>query len=243
MNSNLKINTPVSVVINVYNESETIESEIRNIHDLIVSKIPGSEFIVAEDGSNDGTKEIISLLVKELGIIHSTSEERKGYKKALKDAFLITKNPLIFFSDTGNKHDPSEFWDMYEYSKEFDIVIGVKTNRQDQYYRRLLTLGYNYLISALFKTKVQDADSGFRIYKKDLITKLLEKQWTFDELISSELTLRSILEGFKLKEIPVSYKQRASESRGLPLKKIPRVIFNNIFDLISLSKEYKDSIH
>ena len=87
----MKINTPVSVVINVYNESETIESEIRNIHDVIVSKIPGSEFIVAEDGSNDGTKEIISLLVKELGIIHSTSEERKGYKKALKDAFLIAK--------------------------------------------------------------------------------------------------------------------------------------------------------
>ena len=229
---------PVSVVISAYNEADTIELEIRNIHNIIVSNIPGSELIIAEDGSSDGTKEIIGSLIDELGIIHSTSEKRKGYTKALRDAFLIAKSPIIFFSDTGNKHPPSDFWKIYKYCDEYDLIIGVRTNRKDQYYRKFLTLGYNLLLSFIFKVKVHDVDSGFRIYKKQLLTKLLQKEWIFNELIASELTLRSIIEGYKIKEIPVSYKQRGSESRGLPFKKIPFVIFHSIFDLIKLYREY-----
>ena len=75
-------NTPVSVIVNVFNEAETIEKELREIHREIVARLPGSELIVAEDGSSDGTKEILHRLKDELGIIHSTSEERKGYAQA-----------------------------------------------------------------------------------------------------------------------------------------------------------------
>ena len=101
---------PVSAIINVYNEAPTIEAEIRQIHELITSRLPGSELIVAEDGSTDGTKEIITLLTGELGIIHSTSIERKGYARALRDAMGLAKAPWIFFSDTGGKNDFADFW-------------------------------------------------------------------------------------------------------------------------------------
>ena len=116
-------NTPVSVVIAVYNEAETLEKEVRALYDVVLSKIPNSELIIAEDGSTDGSKEIINKLVKELGIIHSTSVERKGYTKALRDAFKIARSPLIFFSDTGNKHNAKDFWDLYPYTNDFDLVI------------------------------------------------------------------------------------------------------------------------
>ena len=132
-------NTPVSIVIAVYNEADTLEKEVRRIYDVILSKIPNSELIIAEDGSTDGSKEIIKTLVKELGIVHSTSIERKGYTKALRDAFKITKSPLIFFSDTGNKHNPEDFWKLYPHINEFDLIIGKKSNRKDQLYRQILT--------------------------------------------------------------------------------------------------------
>lgn len=53
------MNEPVSVIINVFNEIDTIESEIREIHETIILKIPGSELIIAEDGSYDGTHELM----------------------------------------------------------------------------------------------------------------------------------------------------------------------------------------
>ncbi len=232
---------PVSVVVNVYNEVDTIESEIRRLNKIIVKRIPGSELIVAEDGSTDGTKDIIYRLIDELGIIHSTSDERKGYKKALKDAFELAKSPYIFFSDTGNKHDPEDFWKLYPLRNDYDFVVGVKTNRRDQLYRRFLTWGYNKLISIYFRVNVLDADSGFRLYGKELIDELLTKDWLFSDLISSELTIRAILYGYNIKEIPVSYQQRKSESRGLPIKKIPGVIFQILLNLPKLRNEMINS--
>ena len=162
----------VSIVLAVYNEAETLEKEVRQIYETIISKIPGSEIIIAEDGSTDGSKEIIKELVEELGIIHSTSTKRKGYTRALRDAFKITKSPYIFFSDTGNKHSPEDFWKLYNYIDDFDLIIGVKSNRKDQNYRKALTWGYNKLLSIIFRKKISDADSGFRIYSKDLMDAL-----------------------------------------------------------------------
>ena len=89
---NLPINDSVSVIITVYNEAGTIEKEILDINSKILSKLPGSELIIAEDGSTDGTKEIISRYVSDWGVIHSTGAQRKGYAKALKDAMKIAKN-------------------------------------------------------------------------------------------------------------------------------------------------------
>ena len=96
---------PVSVIINVFNEAGTIEREIRGVRPKSCGKLPGSELIVAEDGSTDGTKEILARLKSELGIIHSTSAERKGYARAFRDAVALAKNPFVFFSDTGGKRE------------------------------------------------------------------------------------------------------------------------------------------
>ena len=58
----MTIDESVSVVVPVYNEVEVIEEVLRDIHEAVVSKHPRCEFIVAEDGSTDGTKEILRRL-------------------------------------------------------------------------------------------------------------------------------------------------------------------------------------
>lgn len=227
---------PVTVVISVYNEAETIEDEIRNIYKAIVSRLPGSEFIVAEDGSTDGTKEIILKLVNELGIVHSTSNERKGYAKALRDAFKLAKCPYVFFSDTGNKHNPEEFWKLYGFCKDYGLVLGWKKGRNDQLYRQMLTWFYNKILGFYFKVKIRDADSGFRIYRRDIVRKVFNEDWLNTNLVASEIALRVMYSGFSVKEVPVSYQQRVGPSRGLPLRKIPRVIVGVLKNFPKLKK-------
>jgi len=56
----------VSVIINVFNEADTIEREVREIHLKIISQIPSSEIIIAEDGSSYGTHEMIERLAIEV---------------------------------------------------------------------------------------------------------------------------------------------------------------------------------
>jgi glycosyltransferase involved in cell wall biosynthesis len=230
------MNVPVSVIINVFNEAGTIEPEIRAIYQEIIRKLPGSELIVAEDGSTDGTKEIITRLKKELGLVHSTSPERKGYAKAFRDAVSLAKNPYVFFSDTGGKQDFSDFWKLYPFCEKFGIVSGYRSGRRDQVYRRLMTWAYNLLLRTYFGVGFRDADAGFRIYQIAVIRKIANEPWINRHLISSELALRAVYSGFAVKEVPVLYRQRAGVSRGLPARKIPNVIVSVLKNFARLKK-------
>jgi glycosyltransferase involved in cell wall biosynthesis len=234
---NLPNNGPVSVIIIVYNESGTIESEILTIHSKIISKLPGSELIIAEDGSTDGTKEIIFKYVRDYGVIHSTGSERKGYAKALKDAMKIAKNPYIFFSDTGGKFDFDDFWKLYGICGKYSLVIGVRSERSDQIYRRFLTSVYNFIVRQYFNVHLQDSDSGFRIYSKEINDRLCNEEWVNKDLISSELTLRTIFSGCKVGYVEVAYKERTGISRGLPPQQIIGAIISVLKNFPKLKKK------
>ena len=62
-----KKNKSVSIVMLVYNEADIIENVIREYYDKVFLKLEDAEFIVAEDGSTDGTKEILNRLKDEFG--------------------------------------------------------------------------------------------------------------------------------------------------------------------------------
>ena len=225
---------PVSVIISVYNEADTIERELREIHSEIIIKLPGSELIVAEDGSTDGTKEILKRLGPALRIIHSAGRERKGYAKAFRDAVDLAKSDYVFFTDAGGKHDFSEFWRLYEQRGPYRVVSGVRTGRTDQMYRRFLTWAYNFLLREYFAVHLHDADAGFRIYGGKVIRRIVSQPWVNTQLIASELALRAIYSGFEVKEIPVTYHRRAGISRGLPLTGMPKAIFGVVRNLVKL---------
>ena len=234
------MNEPVSVIINVFNEADTIEKEVRVIHEKIISQIPGSELIIAEDGSSDGTHEMIEKLAKELPyVIHSTSIERKGYTKAFRDAVNLAKNPWVFFSDTGGKNDFSDFYKLYVLREGNDLVIGTRHGRTDQLYRQALTWGYNKLLQLYFGINTTDADSGFRLYKTSLLKIVANQQWVFKNLISSEIVIRMHYMNAVIREIPVTYRQRKGASRGLPFGKIPTVIIDSLKKIPELKKRVK----
>jgi len=234
---------PVSLVFLAYNEIDTIEAEVRDFKSEIVDKLPGSEFIVAEDGSTDGTHEVLQKLQKEIGIIHLTSGERKGYRRALLDSIAATKNGFVFFCDTGRKHDAQDFWKLYEQRHDADLIIGRKTNREDQWYRKLFTKVYNTLIRCYFRVEgVRDSDSGFRLFNRKVADGIFcGGKLFFKELPGSEVVVRVIRGGLRYLEVPVAYHQRLGASRGLPNSKIPKVIIGAIRNLRRLKKELKVS--
>ncbi len=227
---------PVSVIINVFNEAPTIEAEIRDIHATIVSRLPGSQLIVAEDGSTDGTKEIIARLIGELGIVHSTSPQRKGYARALRDAMGLAACPWIFFSDTGGKNDFADFWKLYEARQGAALVIGGRLGRGDQLYRRLLSWGYGQLLRVYFGLPRLDADSGFRLYETSLAKALAGQEWINSQLIASELVLRIHAMGGEIRQLPVTYRRRQGASRGLPAKNIPAVVLGIVRNMPALKR-------
>ena len=215
----------ISIVMLVYNEANIIEKVIREYYEKVASKLTDVEFIVAEDGSTDGTKEILNKLATELPIKLVSGEKRKGYVQAYKDSIRLPEKEVIFFTDSSGKHDPNDFWKMIKYIGDYDIVSGYKIKRKDPAYRIIITKVFNSLVNLYFGTNFKDIDSGFKLIKKSAMESILDDAWIVTDLISFEVMIRLYYKGYRVKEVPVSHKRRENgPSRGLPLKKIPKVV-------------------
>lgn len=227
----------VAIVLLAHNEADTIGSEIRAFHETIVQRLPGAEMIVAEDGSRDGTRDRILEAGREIPLRVVGGSERLGYTKAVEGALRTTDADWVFLCDGGAKHDPADFWPMWNARDRFDLISGRKTNRRDQWYRQLMTAGFNLVLRLLFGHEVYDADSGIRLLKRPAVDAILARTLTFVGFCSSEIVLRSIASGFRYGEVPVSYRQRAGESRGIPLHRLPKIIRQGLVDLFALRRE------
>lgn len=215
----------ISIVMLVYNEAEIIEEVIREYYDKVFMKLNNAEFIVAEDGSTDGTKEILANLANELDIQLVSGISRKGYVKAYRDSISLPQNDVIFFTDSSGKHFPEDFWKMYPLVNDYDIISGYKTKRKDPLYRIIMTRMFNSLVNLYFGTHFRDIDSGFKLIKRDAMLDILKDSWICTDLISFEIMIRLAYRGYTIKEIPVQHRSRKNgESRGLPAKKIPKVV-------------------
>lgn len=218
-------NKSISIVMLVYNEAEIIERVIRDYYDNVFVKLSDAEFIIAEDGSTDGTKEILAKLAQDLNIKLVSGNERKGYVKAYRDSISLPQKDWIFFTDSSGKHFPEDFWSMIPLAGEYDIVSGYKVKRKDPFYRIVITKVFNFLVNLYFGTHFKDIDSGFKIIKRQAMLDILKDNWICTDLISFETMVRLAYRGYKIKEVPVRHRPRENgESRGLPAKKIPKVV-------------------
>jgi hypothetical protein len=83
----------------------------------------------------------------------------------------------------------------------------------------------------------RDIDCGFRLFSRPLALDLQRQDWIFHDLINSELTLRAVSSGYRVKEVPVSHFARKSgPSRGLPAGKIPTVVLRTLVNLPRLKR-------
>lgn len=224
----------------VYNEAEILEKVIREYYENIISKLDNAEFIVAEDGSTDGSKEILARLTQELPLRLVSGDKRKGYVKAYRDSIALPEKEYIFFTDSSGKHDPADFWKLFEKAGEYDIVSGYKIKRKDPFYRIVITKVFNFAVNLYFGTHFKDIDSGFKLIRTSAMREVLKDNWICTDLISFEIMVRLSYRGYSILEMPVSHKPRENgESRGLPAKKIPKVVKMVLSNFKKVKKDAK----
>ena len=148
----------------------------------------------------------------------------------------------FFFSDTGGKFDFKEFWKLNENfdKNNCDLTIGYRKFRYDSLLRRFLTIFFNIFLRILFKIRIKDCDSGFRIYRRSILLQILENlKIVSKHLIAAELTIKFLFLKRKVNEVEVSYFQRDGESRGIPPNKLINIIVTTLREKFLLKKQLK----
>lgn len=233
----------LSVVLPVHNEAPIIKKVVIGFYREIISKFKDSELVVAEDGSNDGTKEILLALSRKLPKMTLVlGEKKKGYMMAARDALLLSRGKLVLFSDSDGQHDPRDFWSLYSAmkGKGADVVNGARGVRHDPTHRRLLSASNNCVVSALFGVPKLDFNSGFKLMRREVIDGVVGDVKCLKYGFSTELLVRAAKKGFKISEVPITHRERGHvQGRGAQFAppRIPGAVKSQLLGLFELKRE------
>jgi len=228
----------ISVVMPAYNEEAIIERSVRNFYDEIVKKVGDSELIVVDDWSTDNTPVILKNLQKELPkLVVIKTPCNSGHGKAVRLGFDTAKKEFIFHTDSDYQHDPKEFWKLYTYIENYDIVVGVRKKRQDPFYRKVISRISRFVGSFLFGVELHDMNCPFRVYKRETFNKLAKFVDTEMFAPSIMILLVATYFGVEVKEVPVTHYPRETGKISILGWGLVKACLRTFKDMLVLRKQ------
>ena len=175
----------LSIVIPVYNEKNYIEKVINMVEDVKLNYPLEKEIIVVDDGSNDGTGEILNRLKEEknLKIIFNEKNMGKGY--ALRKGFENSTGDIIVIQDADLEYDPNDWNEMIKLILEdkADVVYGSrfygKPHRCLYFHHFLGNKLISFLINFLCDITLSDIEVCYKMFKRDVLKDINLKQNDF----------------------------------------------------------------
>ncbi|MCE4601085.1 MAG: glycosyltransferase family 2 protein [Desulfurococcales archaeon] len=228
----------VSVLLPVHNEADLIADVVAEIHEKILSKIDG-EIVISEDGSTDGTKDVVKQLSREIPLRAILSDERKGYAYGIIDGLKHVRAPYVLFMDSDGQYNPDDFWKLWEYKDKYDIVVGRRVKRNDNWFRKLMSATFQSMSKiAFWLWYVKDITSPFRLAKTTVARDVASEFKYMVESFWTEFTIKAHLKGYKTIEIPIEHRPRPTgDTRVYKPSKIPGIAFRQAKALVKIRFE------
>lgn len=227
------------IVVPTYNEKDNIGKLIEEIFRYA----PDSGVLVVDDDSPDGTGIIadkIAVRDKRVSVLHRIAERGRGLAgiAGFKEAISREDIRYVIEMDADLSHDPIYIPNFLEKIKDNDIVIGSRFisgggDTERNFFRRLLSRSVNYLIKSYLGLNINDCSSGYRCFKKEVLSSI-----KYSSLISKgpaiveEILYIIYLKKYRILEIPIAFKKRHKNRTKLNLIKL----FMVGMDILSFKK-------
>ncbi|HEY3380367.1 MAG TPA: glycosyltransferase family 2 protein [Vicinamibacterales bacterium] len=197
----------LSVVMPVYNERETIEEIVRRVLAVPVRV----QLIVVDDGSKDGTRDILTTLRRELGFELIFQERNQGKGAALRRGFSEVKGDLVVIQDADLEYSPEEYPQLIELicQGRADVVYGSRflgRHRVFMFSHYLGNLLMTFVTNVLYNTMLTDMETCYKVMRSEIAHGLNLKSNGFG--IEPEMTAKIFKRGYRVYEIPITYDGR-----------------------------------
>lgn len=220
----------LSVCMPAYNEAENIAKMINLVRERVASLVDDFEIVVVNDGSADGTGEVVQGLAQQDARVRLVQHPvNLGYGAAVRDAVWAATKELVFFTDSDLQFDLSELPQFLARLNEADMVIGYRYARSDPWHRTLFGHGWSWLVNLLFGYTARDVDCAFKLFRRKVIDTIAVRSG--GAMFSAEFLVKTKRAGFKIVEEPVShYPRQAGRQTGAKLRVILRA-FRELFKM------------
>ena len=196
----------LSVVMPVYNERTTIDEIVRRVL-AVPLRI---ELIVVDDGSTDGTSEILDALNRELKFT-LLRQANAGKGAALRRGFAAVTGDLVVVQDADLEYSPEEYPQLIELicDGKADVVYGSRFLGRHRAFMFAHYIGNKFLTLAtniLYNTMLTDMETCYKAMRTDVIRSMTLKSNGFG--IEPELTAKIFKRGYRVYEVPITYAGR-----------------------------------
>lgn len=201
----------VSIIIPVYNEERTIGAVI----DLVSSLTFDKEIIVVNDGSSDGTRAALGPYENRPGVRVYHCPVNLGKGSAVRIGFSMAQGDIVTIQDADLELDPRDYYKLMEpiVSGQADVVYGSRFLSQDGTSQRrgmlmfyLANRALTGFANLLFHGNLTDIETCYKLFRREVLPKLTLRAARFE--IEPELTAQVLKSGYRIVELPISYKPR-----------------------------------
>ena len=217
----------VSVVVPVFNERESIGPLIDELLPVLDGLGVPTEVVVVDDGSTDGTRAILEVLVDHHPSVRAVFLRRNfGKGAALMAGFREATSEVIVTIDGDLQDDPAEIPRLVAGIEEgADLVSGWKADRRDPWSKRAASKVFNAVTARVSGLALRDLNCGFKAYRREVVESLA---LTGD--LYRYIPVLAATEGFKVQEVAVNHRPRRFGKSKYGLERYVR----GLLDLVTI---------
>jgi len=223
----------VSVIIPAYNEEKTVGTLVQRVNRVLRDLALPYEIIVVDDGSTDETARVAS----QSGALLVSNGVNRGKGHSLCMGIEKAMGSLVVTMDADGSHQPEDIpkllFPILKNDPPTDAVIGSRFlgELEESGMSKLHFVGnklINLVIRILTGQSVTDSQSGFRAYRHEIFDSTKVESMGFE--IETELTVKALINGFVLREVPIMCMSRVDSDSRLNTFRDGLTIFRTIFE-------------
>ena len=198
----------LSIIIPVYNEKNTILEILRKVES---AQSPGieQEIILVDDGSSDGSREVLKTLEQKYRVIYHARNMGKGM--ALRTGFGAAQGDVVLVQDADLEYNPENYPNLLRpiLDGEAEVVYGSRfLNKKFRHVFFLSHLANKFLTwfsNVLTGLDLTDMWTGYKVFKKEAIKEILPELTAQRFEIEPELTALISRKKYRLREVPLVF--------------------------------------
>lgn len=194
----------LTIIIPVYNEEDNLDRVHQEMKQFLSISKKKTKILFVNDGSKDNSQNLIEKICKDNEEFTFISfEKNAGLSAAIKAGFDYTDTPWVGYIDADLQTAPEDFNILMEYTGEFDLVTGVRSNRKDSFTKNMSSKIANGIRRTFTDDGMDDTGCPLKIIRTDMAKKIP----MFNGL-HRFLPAMILLQNGKIKQTPVRHFQR-----------------------------------
>jgi glycosyltransferase involved in cell wall biosynthesis len=209
----------LSVIIPVFNEVESIREIVRRVQKVRLA----DEIVIVDDGSTDGTRDLLAGLDGKRGVRVLFHERNQGKGSAVRTGLSNARGDVLLIQDADLEYDPHDYPSLLKPITEgvADVVYGSRflggPRRVTMFWHMVANQILTLTTNLLYDTILSDMETGYKVFRRQVLNDITLRAKRFD--FEPEFTAKMLKRHVRIFEVPITFNPRDySEGKKIKLK-------------------------